>query len=82
MENLWSVSISVLHFSIVGIIPCTIKLVKEKTQKCALNVEEITVFLYRQKYLYNCSVISSALYKLKYYNLSHTISFYILLKLT
>ena len=47
MENLWSVSISVLHFSIAGIIPCAIKLVKEKTQKCALNVEEITVFLYR-----------------------------------
>lgn len=39
MENLCSVL--VLHFSIVGIIPYAIKLVKEKTQKCALNVEEI-----------------------------------------
>ena len=44
MENLCSVSISVLHFSTVGIIPCTIKLVKEKTQKCALNVEGIQFF--------------------------------------
>lgn len=42
MENLWSVL--VLHFSIVGIIPYAIKLVKEKTQKCALNVEEIQFF--------------------------------------